>query len=184
MKRLEVTAYICMILVCIVSLALLIENRVKKSYGPPTSAAPSVGTRLDVPAPWSRAKTNIVVVMTSTCKYCRASVPLYKTVSDLVASQPREKSFYVVSPEDPKTIGEFLSQYGIRPQHVYQATFEKLGIQYTPTVYIVDAKGSVTKSVVGLMVGDVEDDFLKAVTHGLEPTHKISEATPAGRDGG
>ena len=155
----------CLILVCCVSLFLLLEKRFGHQGTLRTASVPTAqaleGRELDLTgAFWGRSSKTVVVALTSQCKFCTASLPFYNRLSKLRARPGSSFSIIVISPESSDVVVKLLSGAGILADQVLSADFSKLGFRGTPSVFIVDSRGTVKRTFVGQLDGPGESGLL------------------------
>src|SRR5580693_532272 len=112
MKRLEQIAQICLIGVCCVSMFVILDNwQARRSAPDPQASAIKhfIGKNFTIKgANWSESGTNVVLAISSKCKYCLASVPLYREISAIRRQSGSNLSLTVVSPDSEEATVKFL----------------------------------------------------------------------------
>ena len=121
-----------------------------------------VGTTLSIPgARWNTpAAHNLVVAVSSRCKYCRQSAPFYRSLSQLHLVQPERFQFIVVSGDKPEELSQFLSTNAIAPDQAVTASLKGLGIRSTPTIVVADSRGRVQSSFIGSLSSEQERSLM------------------------
>lgn len=151
MSRLEVLSHSCIVLVCLVASGLLLEKRFGGTRRATIPVGPSLlpGKTISLPGvSWGQAKKTLVVAMQTQCHFCEESMPLYQKLSEAARKRApgrADASFSLVftSPERKEVVDKYLASYGVLPSVVLQADIARMGVLGTPTLLVVDSKGSV-----------------------------------------
>jgi hypothetical protein len=160
MPILEKVAHVCLIGVSLVAVYVLVEQRVIS--GPATRNSRSTvadfkGKRINLPgAAWRT--NNVVLAITSHCRYCIQSMPLYQKLSLAVSKRPNDSALFVLSFEPADDIKAFLAKEQVTPTQVLQTQFNSLGVTSTPTMLLVDNRGVVLDAMIGALPADKEPD--------------------------
>jgi hypothetical protein len=155
-KKLEVAANVAIILA-----ALLVGTVAVKNYLLPTRPSYEIaaGTKISLPSvDWSHGKT-LLLVLSRDCPYCTQSAPFYRRLVRETKGQPGLQ-LVAVLPQSPKQATTYLSGLKVPLTNIRQAAIPDLGVRGTPTLILVDNKGSVIRSWVGKLPTDKEDDVL------------------------
>lgn len=148
MNKLEKATHVCLIAVCIVAVASLIEQRLdRQSRGMPR-AKDLVGKVFNLPG-ISGHPLALVLGLTTSCRYCAESMPLYREMAAFRRQHPSSAPLFVVSPNPVEKVIAYLTQNGVSVDNVIQADFAALGIRATPTLVAVDSKNIVRNAFIG-----------------------------------
>ncbi len=168
MTMLERVSNVSAIIACAVAMYLVVDLKLYRARGPQIPAAraasPVVGKRLDLPgADWPKHRLNLVVAMTTTCRFCVASLPFYERLSQAVNDQQPDISLRVASPEPTEVMKAFLKMNHVAPSSVLQISLASIGVVGTPTVVALDSRGTVTRVFRGLLDSSGEREVLALV---------------------
>ena len=107
---------------------------------------------------YRRAGTSLVLYVKSTCRFCTESMPFYKQLR----SRAIEKGvpLIVVSPEATEITADYLAGHGVAASQIVSHLNEVVG---TPTLVLVDQKGLVRASWLGLQDLEGQSQILKAI---------------------
>ncbi len=163
--KLEATANVILILAALAIGYVLIKERVSGSHVPRYVAA---GVRLG-PLPdidWSRHRQTLVLALNTGCHFCEQSVPFYQKLSG--AQQLIGDGFEVVAvfPNDAEVVRQFMIHEDLRIRSVSAVAPDKLRVDATPTIILVNSSGHVERSWVGTLTSREEFDVLNSVTKG------------------
>ena len=171
MSTIEKISQLSLILTCGVAVFVMIGNwrqEHPEKTDPQTAAAKSIGRPLPVQGvPWNKSKVNVVLAVSSKCKFCLASMPLYRKIAAIGRDHGSEVSLLAISPEPRTQIGAFLSEQQVTVDDVYSASFAKIGVRATPTVFLTDSKGVIRDVFVGQLTEPRAAALLKVVSQGL-----------------
>ena len=162
-KRVEFLANLAIVVV-----ALLLGVVLVKRYLWPAAPQPAPveraqitpGTKLSVDGvDWTRGDRTLLLVLSTTCRYCTESAPFYQR---LVQEKARNASVNLVAIL-PQTVSEsqkYLNDLGVSVDDIRQATPDTVKAVATPTLIIVDRTGSVVESWVGKLPAEKEAEVL------------------------
>lgn len=166
MGKLEKATYICLITVSLVSLSLLLENRFFRPAPPgqPSESA-LVGQREErVPeALWADSTKNVVLLLSTRCKFCAESVPLYRQLSTMRQPKPNGVSVLVASFDPPERMRDYLAQQNISVDDIFEANSGFAGVSVTPAVFLVDSHGVIRRVFYGKLSWLQETRLLSAL---------------------
>ena len=171
MTKLEKATHIFLITVCCVSLAVLIEARVRLHSLPstlaPTQQSNLVGKSLSLPGmDWNAAPLNIVLQISATCHFCSESMPFYQRLAAACNRQGGKAKLVVSSQDAVRTMQDHLGQQHVVVDNVLQSRMDALGIIATPTILVVDSRGVVKRVFVGKLDESREREMLSIVERG------------------
>lgn len=129
---------------------------------PPTGPTVAVGTNLHdrvTGVDWDRNGRTLVIAMSTRCHFCTDSAPFYRRLRKEAAGI----RVVAVFPETVSEAEHYLSSNGVHPDQVKQISLPALGIHGTPTMLLVDNKGSVQNVWVGKLETDQQNKVLRAV---------------------
>ena len=124
------------------------------SLGVGTQLKPSVG--IDTAA----ASRTLILSLQSDCQYCRDSMPFYRR---LMARNETDLQVVVAAPPHDTGIGEYLASEAVHPDAVVFVERGQLPLLATPTLFVVDASGTVTHAWLGRLDADREADVLSVL---------------------
>jgi thioredoxin-related protein len=148
--------------IAIIVIALIVCGMFIKSFLPTKSNVRqtiSIGNRLEVqPVNWGSSTKNIVLVLSTTCKYCQESAGFYQKLAR--ECEGRHIRTIALFPQSVEQARSYLESEGVRVTEVWQAQPGKLNVQGTPTVLLVDNNGVVQHVWIGKLPASQEKDLL------------------------
>ena len=155
MSRIEKASHISVILVSVAALVCLIPTLRSRLFPSEHNVAASrlVGQKLELPgAQWAPGGATVLVALSSRCSFCIASLPFYRELSS-IAKGSEGHVFLLVASTTPDVDGvrTLLQENGVQPAKIVQASFRNLYVSGTPTVYVLDASGTIKWAHAGKM---------------------------------
>jgi len=155
-KWIEISANIAIIVVAIAVVLVFTKNFFFAPKAPRSIAA---GFRLNQqPVNWPVSKKNMVLVLSTTCHYCKESSKFYEQlVHDCRDGHTRTIAFFPQSVEEAQA---YLKSERVNVDQVVSADFHPLEIGGTPTLLLVDDHGTVQKVWLGKLNDTKEKEVL------------------------
>ena len=100
-------------------------------------------TKFDGPS----GRLNVLLGLSTSCHFCEEESDFYKSISQLPL--PERPRLLAVFPQQKDEATRYLESHGIRVDDVRSDALTDYRIGATPTILIVDAKGTVTNAWVG-----------------------------------
>lgn len=158
--KLEAIANVAVILV-----ALAVGYVVLMRYVAPAHTPRSVSAGDLLPAipslDWGQRRHTLVLALNTGCHFCELSVPLYQKLA--IAQQPIREDLEVVAvfPNDLDMVRRFMTRENLRIRSVSAVPLDRLRVEATPTIILVNSSGRVERSWVGTLTSRQELDVLQ-----------------------
>ena len=158
--KLEAIANVVVIVMAL-AVGYVVLGRYVAAYRVPRSVA--AGDRLGaIPnLDWSQHRHTLVLALNTGCHFCEQSVPFYQRLVDTQESGGGELEIVAVFPNEAEMVRQFMTREDLRIRSVSAAPLEKLRVNATPTVILVNSSGRVERSWVGTLTSRQELDVLK-----------------------
>ena len=155
-KWLEIAANVAIIVVAVVIVIVFVRNYFSASKtSPPTITA---GARLTgQPVKWQDSQKNVVLVLSTTCHFCKESSGFYRKLVEDCRNHARTVAFF---PQTPQEAQAYLKAEDVQVDEIKHADFHLLEIGGTPTLLLVDNKGIVQKVWLGKLSEAKEKEVL------------------------
>ena len=162
-KKVELLANIAIIVVAIL-LGVVLVNRFILSRSPQPNAAPEVqlrpGMKLSFPdVAWDKSRKTLLLVLSTTCKYCNESAPFYQQLATRKGSRD-DIRIVAVLPQKPDEARKYLGDHGITVDQIRQSAPGAVYVKGTPTLIMVDSTGSIIESWMGKLPPEKEAEVL------------------------
>ncbi|HTX33830.1 MAG TPA: hypothetical protein VME43_02380 [Bryobacteraceae bacterium] len=161
MSRLEWASHIAVIAVCILAGTMLVDRWLSLPKGADPAEALLVGKHVSVEGPWDKSRLTVLVAMTTHCRFCLASMPLYQRLSQMSGGAKSGWALMIASPEPAEDVRRFLSGEHIAAAGVIHTDLRSLGVTGTPTLLIIDSKGVIGRVFVGRLSDARERQLLR-----------------------
>jgi hypothetical protein len=164
-KKLEVLANLAIIIAGSLLAGVLVKNHLFQgpSEGPvrtQSSPQPMEGTRLTLTnVDWTQSKQTLLLALSSSCYYCTESAPFYKRLGQ----SKKGTRLVVVLPESVEDGQSYLKRLGLSVDEVRQLSLDKIDVQVTPTLLLVDNSGVVKKSWLGKLPPEQEESVVSTL---------------------
>jgi thiol-disulfide isomerase/thioredoxin len=182
MTLVEKSVHLSLIVLAVVSSVVLIADRAgillpRRTQGSGgMTRAKSVGRRVP-PGVGLGTGLNVVLALRSDCRYCKASLPLYRQIVE-VANQPGSHiAVQVVTEEDPARLREFLKSEGLGIAPIFHESLASLGVPGTPTILLADSGGTIKDELVGVLTKERAQALIRDLSDGKLPSARIRRDT-------
>jgi hypothetical protein len=160
-KWFEIAANVSIVIVAVVIVIVFVRN-----YFPASKASPlaiASGARLTgQPVNWHDSPKNVVLVLSTTCHFCKESSGFYRKLVEDCRSHARTVAFFPQTPEEAQA---YLRAEDVQVDEVKHADFQSLQIGGTPTLLLVDRNGVVQKVWLGKLSEVKEKEVLDQSCH-------------------
>jgi hypothetical protein len=166
MSTLEKLTHASLIAVSGVCIYILITQHIvgsRPAGRPVQTGADFVGKQIELRGLGSSPRADVVVFMSTACRYCQESVPLYQKLSRGFQAARGRVRFVVVSPEEVDTTRRFLAEQNIAADAVLDIQPRSVGVLGTPTVLLVNSSHTVLSGYVGKLPPGREKELLGSI---------------------
>jgi Redoxin len=130
---------------------------------PPITASVSVGDSLKSQLPdvdWSANRKTVLLALSTHCHFCTESAPFLQQLSHRSG-----KAFKIVAvlPESVTAAQDYLKREGVQVDQLRQMPLDKLGVDGTPTMLLLNSNGTVMQSWVGKLDSEEQSRALKVI---------------------
>lgn len=158
--RLEAIGNITVIVVAL-AVGYVVLGRYAAVYRAPRSV--SVGDQLGtIPnVNWTRHRHTLVLALNTGCHFCEQSAPFYQKLADAQPQASDGLEIVAVFPNDTDTVRQYMTREDLRIRSVSAVALDKLRVDGTPTVILVNSGGRVERVWIGTLTPSEELDVLK-----------------------
>jgi thioredoxin-related protein len=161
-RRIETVANVAIIVVAIVVCVAAVKYFRTKATG---SGAPgpaiAAGTKINLPnEDWAKNRKTLLLALSTNCKYCSASAGFYQRLLSTASSNTK---LVAVFPQPSGESSQYLRDLQVAIEDIQQVSPTSLGVKGTPTLILVNSSGAVTKSWVGQLSPDKEQEVLSSL---------------------
>ena len=127
----------------------------------------AAGTAFPQDLHWQKGSNTLVLALKQDCPFCSESMNFYRRL--ISRSAEAQVRVIVLMPEEPSAARRYLSDAGVEVSEVKQVQLRSLGIQGTPTVYLVDGAGTIQREWRGRLTGVKEQEVLDLLANNFQP---------------
>jgi hypothetical protein len=138
--------------------AIAASNTMESQIGPGVPLAPIPGYR------WGNHDRTLVLALRYGCIHCEHNMIFYKQLEDQTKQQSGKTSLLSVFPDDPFVVQHDLDIHFLSSMpFAANVNFASLHVSGTPTLLLVNNKGTILQSWIGELSPRQQDDVMKAV---------------------
>lgn len=167
-SRLERIGHVAFIAMCVAVTAVgvqrVLPSRIAAAPGPPPPIKAGTRFALHKDLQPGQARASVVVVLSSACQYCTASMPFYRRLAALDVVRSGQVRFGVVGLQTDPVIREYIASNGLDVRTVVHVSASGVPVQATPTLLIIDSHGAVTRSWAGRLPHADEEAVFEEIT--------------------
>ena len=169
-SRLENLANLATILVSLLLSAVLIKVFLLPQPGPaPSRPQARAGMNIKQSLPdvdWAKNKRTLVLALSTQCHFCTESAPFFQRIQK---ERARDVKMVAVLPQTVDEGRKYLEGVGIQVDDVEQTPLNAIGVNGTPTLLLVDAKGTVAQVWEGKLPSEQEGGVLAVLNKNASP---------------
>ncbi len=162
-RKLEAIANVTVIVMAL-AVGYVVLGRYAADFRTPRPV--SAGDRLEA-APdldWTRHRHTLVLALNTGCHFCEQSVPFYQKLASAQPAARDDLELVAVFPNDPDSVRQYMSREDLRIRSVSAVALDKLRVDATPTIFLVNSSGRVERAWIGTLTPNEELDVLKVVS--------------------
>ena len=165
--KLEAMANVTVIVVALLVGFVVLRGKISS---PPTARSVAAGDRIAQIAglDWSRHQRTLVLALNTGCHFCQDSAPFYQRLIHAQRLGADDLEIVAVFPNDEEVVQQLVKHERLTLRIVPGVPLEKLGVNGTPTLLLVDRNGRVERTWVGLLTPREELEVLSAVSSGTQ----------------
>lgn len=158
--KLEAIANVTVIVMAL-AMGYVVLGRYVAAHRVPRSLEP--GDRLSVMPNinWSQHRHTLVLALNTGCHFCQVSVPFYRKLANAQQRGGDDLEIVAAFPNDSETVRQFMTREDLNIRSVPAVALDKLKVNATPTLILVDHGGLVERSWVGTLTEAEEVDLLR-----------------------
>ena len=155
-KWLEIAANVSIVVVAVMIVIVFARNYFLGSKTSPPAIADGA-TLTGQPVNWHDNTKNVVLVLSTTCHFCKESSGFYRKLVEDCRNHARTIAFF---PQTSQEAQAYLKAEYVQVDEVKHANFQSLQIGGTPTLLLVNSNGVVQKVWLGKLTEAKEKEVL------------------------
>lgn len=158
-KVVEIGSNVAIILVAVLLGYFVINGYLQSPLAPPAQAQQiKPGTRLPINSiDWSKSEKNLLMVLSTTCKYCTESSAFYQRLTKQNA-EARKLNIVAAFPQEVGESAKYIQDNGYAVDKIIKANPSDVLVRGTPTIILTDKNGTVLESWSGKLTPDKENE--------------------------
>jgi len=162
------TTAVGLLLALVLIKVYILPSAVQRLARAPLSPSPQIGagTNLSNMLPGVDFRQNgrtLVLAISTACHFCKESEPFYRRLRDEVG---KGLKLVAVLPQPATEAEQYLKEQGIRVDQVQHVSLDDVGVRGTPTMLLVNEKGTVTRVWVGKIRDEEQAEVLSVLKKG------------------
>lgn len=164
-QKLEAAANVTVIVVGVMLAFLLVRNYLSPSRAATQDLHPiKPGTRLIVKGVgWQGSERTLVLALRVGCRFCMESMPFYGRLNEMEKNGEIRAKVIAVFPNDLQPAEAMLKSEGLSFGAIAHVDLRSLGVPGTPAAIVVDARGRVLKSWLGVLSPAAQKDLISTL---------------------
>jgi hypothetical protein len=160
-SKIEAAANIIVIVLAVVVGSVFLKDRLS-SVAPESNAVKTGDNLANLDGwDWGAHDQTLVLGLRRGCHFCEDSAPFYQR---LIAQQQQGSTIVAVFPDTVDVVKEVVQSEGLRIHALAGVPLERLKIDATPTLLLVDRNGTVLNAWIGMLSPRQELEVMKATT--------------------
>lgn len=160
-KKLETAANLAIVLAALAIVGVLgYKFFWSASENSKETAEVKTGENLNLPnVDWSQNKQTLVLAISKGCHLCAESAPFYDKIIKKLASS-NDVKLMAIFPHSTKEAANYLKEHSLSIERVMQVDFTSARIRGTPTIFLIDERGTIKNAWLGKLSSDEEEEVL------------------------
>lgn len=167
-RTFEALANVSTVVIAVCALWIATTRGQSVASGPPPAPAYKVGDVFSGVQGLRLADSErtLLIAVKSDCKFCTASMPLYREIIAQRSARNSHLRVVVVAPGNDTGFEGYLATHGLKADEALTFTPGALKVRGTPTLLLLDSAGQVKQVWEGAVSGGAEEALLKTIFPG------------------
>lgn len=181
--KIEVVANVIVIVFAVIVGSVFLRDRL--SNAAPESSAIKAGDKLANLEGWNWGAhdRSLVLGLRKGCHFCEDSAPFYQRLVTQQQQGGSTSAIVAVFPDTADAVTDVVQSEGLRIQALAGVPLERLKIDSTPTLLLVDRNGTVVNAWIGMLSPRQELEVMKATTEPTAADLKLLDPLERNEDG-
>lgn len=162
---LDVTTNIVVVVFAVVAIGILVKNYFSSQVARPNGVLKTGSILPQIPGfDYKRAPRTLILALNVDCRYCTRSLPFYNSLVEARKENAAQSSIVAAFiNQDAGLVKSYAEEKQLAVQAIAGVDLDKLGVQTTPTLILVDSTGKVLDSWRGELKPDGEREVFNAL---------------------
>lgn len=156
-KSIEVAANIGLVVVALLAVGFFVKGQVTRS--PEPHQIVPIGSKFEIKnVDWGMSRETVVLALSTTCHFCTESAPFYRELTR--QAKNRHIRTIAVFPQPFQDAAAYLRDENVEVDEIRQSPLSAIQVTGTPTLLLIDLKGTVQGAWLGKLATQSEKDVL------------------------
>ncbi len=168
---LDVTTNVVVVLFAIVAIGVLVKNYFAPGVKNSITVVKGSAFPMIAGVDYKQAPRTLILALNVDCRYCSRSVPFYNSLAEARKENPGQ--FNIIAAfinTDTELVKSYAEEKQLSVQTIPGVDLDKLGVNMTPTIILVNSVGKVLDSWRGTLQSDGEREIFDALGLPYKPT--------------
>ena len=144
-KKIELIANVAIIVVACLLAVVLVKNYLLPKSPQQVGERQSESSLVNQPTvssldiDWKQNRQTLILAISNSCHFCTESAPFYKKLSQ----ERHDTRLVAVLPQPVADGRKYLEKLGVSVDEIRQLSLDRIGVNGTPSLLLVDASGAV-----------------------------------------
>jgi hypothetical protein len=165
-KKLEVVANIAIITLVVLLAVSLFRQHIYRAKANESGTELSQGKSVLAPAGyrWEQHSRTLLMALRYGCVHCERNMELYREIESKFGKGSAETQLLAIFPDDAFVAQHDIDEHGLHGlPFLANVDFDKLHVLGTPTLLLVDSRGTILRSWIGELSKQKQDEVLQVI---------------------
>jgi hypothetical protein len=156
-KGIEVAANIGLVIVALLAVGFFVKGQFARS--PEPHQVIPIGSKVEIQnVDWRKSRETVVLALSTTCHFCTESAPFYRELTKY--AKDKHIRTIAVFPQSFQDAAAYLKNENVEVDEIRQSPLSAIQVSGTPTLLLIDLKGTVQGAWLGKLAAQSEKDVL------------------------
>jgi len=156
-KGIEVAANIGLVIVALLAVGFFVKGQFARS--PKPHQVIPIGSKVEIQnVDWRKSRETVVLALSTTCHFCTESAPFYRELTKY--AKDKHIRTIAVFPQPFQDAAAYLKNENVEVDEIRQSPLSAIQVSGTPTLLLIDLKGTVQGAWLGKLAAQSEKDVL------------------------
>src|SRR4029077_1050075 len=154
-KRIEVAANVGVVIVALLAIGLFVRGQFTRSTEPHQIIP--IGSKFEIQnVDWGTSRGTVILALSTTCHFCTESAPFYRELTKY--AKDRHIRTIGIFPQPFQDAATYLKNENVEVDEIRQSPLSAIQVSGTPTLLLIDPKGTVQGAWMGKLPAKNEKD--------------------------
>lgn len=156
-KSIEVAANVGVVIVALLAVGLFVKGQLTRSTEPHQIIP--IGSKFEIKnVDWGTSRATVVLALSTTCHFCTESAPFYRELTRY--AKDKHIRTIAVFPQPFPDAAAYLKNENVEVDEIRQSPLSAIQVSGTPTLLLIDLKGTVQGAWLGKLAAHSEKDLI------------------------